>query len=144
MNKVILMGRTTKDPEVRRSGEDFVVANFSIAVDRRYKSKTEEAGVDFFNCVCFGKSAEFVEKYIPKGTKVVVSGHLQNDSYTNHEGRKITTTKVYVEEVEFAESKKSKAKRDSQTEDAMKQPEAPDDGFMHIPDSVDDSDLPFN
>lgn len=141
MNKVILMGRLTKDPDVKMA-KDLAVANFSIAVDRKYKSRAEEAGVDFFNCVCFGKSAEFVEKHLGKGKKILLTGHLQNDTYTNHEGRKITNTKVYVEEVEFAESKKNEEK--SYDSDAMKQPEAPNDGFMHIPDDVDDEGLPFN
>jgi single-strand DNA-binding protein len=139
MNKVILMGRTTKEPEIKYSN-DHVIAVFSIAVDRRYKSKNEEAGVDFFNCVSFGKTAEFIEKYIGKGKKVVLSGRLQNDVYTNRDGKKVTNAKVYVDEIEFAESKK-KEKTDDDPADKL--PENPSNGFMHIPDDVDDEELPW-
>ena len=99
MNKVVLCGRLTADPEVR-SNTDVSVARFSLAVNRR---KDE---VDYFNCVSFGKTAEFADKYLKRGTKVILCGRLQNDSYNNKEGHKVTTTKVVAEEIEFAESKK--------------------------------------
>ena len=145
MNKVILMGRLTRDPEVRYSqGENsLAIARYTLAVDRRFKRDNED-GADFINCVAFGKSAEFAEKYLRKGTKLVVEGRIQTGSYTNKEGQKVYTTEVVVESSEFAESKNS-----SQS-DAGFQPARPDmsmasaDGFMNIPDGVEDEGLPFN
>lgn len=131
MNKVIMMGRLTKDPEIRYAQSGSAVGSFSLAVDRRFK-RDGEPDADFFNCTAFGKTAEFVEKYLKKGTKVVIDGRLQNDSYTNKDGQKVTSTKIYVDTMEFAESKQSSA------ED---QPSAPDNnGFMNVPD---DAELPF-
>ena len=105
MNKVILMGRLTRDPEVRYSqGESaMAIARFSLAVDRRFK-RQGEADADFINCVSFGKTAEFAERYLKQGTKVVACGRIQTGSYTNKEGQRVYTTDVIVEEVEFAES----------------------------------------
>ena len=105
MNKVILMGRLTKDPEVRYAQGDssMAIANYSIAVDR----KGNDAGTDFINIVAFGKNGEFAEKYLHKGTKVLITGHIQTGSYTNKDGNKVYTTDVVAEEQEFAESKKA-------------------------------------
>lgn len=105
MNKVILMGRLTKDPEVRYSQGDssMAIGNYSIAVDRKGK----DAGTDFINIVAFGKNGEFAEKYLHKGTKVLITGHIQTGSYTNKDGNKVYTTDVIAEEQEFAESKKA-------------------------------------
>nr|DAT23688.1 MAG TPA: Single strand binding protein [Caudoviricetes sp.] len=137
MNKVILMGRLTRDPEVRYSQNDssMAIARFSLAVDRRYKKQGDETTADFFNCTAFGKQGEFVEKYLKKGTKVVVTGRIQNDNYTNKDGQKVYSVQIMVEEIEFAESK---AAGQSQQNDSM-----PGDGFMNIPDGV-ESELPFN
>ena len=99
-NKVIMMGRLTRDPEVRYSNDNKAVANFTLAVDRRFKRD----GADFFFCTAFGKTAEFAEKYLKKGTKIVLDGHLQNDTYEK-DGQKKTTTKIMVDSCEFAESK---------------------------------------
>ena len=106
MNKVVLMGRLTRDPEVRYSQGDnpLAIARFTLAVDRRFKRDGEQTA-DFINCVVFGRSAEFTEKYFHQGTKVVVSGRIQTGSYTNRDGVKVYTTEVVVEEQEFAESK---------------------------------------
>lgn len=128
MNKCIFIGRATKDPESTTSTNGTVCARFSIAVDRKFKREGEPEA-DFFNCVSFGKQGEFVEKYVKKGTKLVVVGHIQNDEYTNSKGEKVKTTKVYTEEIEFAESKKTESK-----------PEAQDD-FLQVADSV---ELPFS
>jgi len=138
MNKVILMGRLTRDPEVRYSQTDsnMAIARFSLAVDRRYKKQGDETTADFFNCTAFGKQGEFVEKYLKKGTKIVVTGRIQNDNYTNKDGQKVYSVQIMVEEIEFAESK---AAGQSQQNDSM-----PGDGFMNIPDGVDDEGLPFN
>lgn len=108
MNKVILMGRLTRDPEVRYGqGENAsAVARYTLAVDRRYQRDGDQSA-DFINCVTFGKSAEFAEKYLRKGTKLVVIGRIQTGSYTNKDGQKVYTTDVIVEEQEFAESKSS-------------------------------------
>ena len=100
MNKVILMGRLTREPEM--FGQKSKVARFTLAVDRTYG----EDETDFFNCVSFGKQAEFVEKYLKKGTKILVSGRLQNNSYEDKQGQKVTSTQIITEEIEFAESKK--------------------------------------
>lgn len=112
MNRVILMGRLTKDPEVRYSKDQMAVARYTLAVDRRNKE------ADFISCVVFGKGGEFAEKYLKKGTKIAVSGRIQTGSYTNKEGRKVYTTEVVVEDQEFAESKGSQGGQD---------------GFMDIP-----------
>lgn len=104
MNKVILMGRLTRDPEVSSSTGGTTFARYSIAVDRKFK-KEGDPDADFFNCTSFGKQAEFVEKYLKKGVKVVVTGRLQNNNYTNKDGQKVYDVRIMVEEVEFAESK---------------------------------------
>lgn len=103
LNKCILCGRLTKDVEVRSSG-DTLVARYSLAVDRKY-SKNEEKQTDFINCVCFGKTAEFAEKYLHKGMKILIVGRIQTGSYTTKDGRKVYTTDIIVEEHEFVESK---------------------------------------
>ena len=139
MNKVILMGRLTRDPEVRMSG-DTAVARFSLAVDRRFKKDGEQTA-DFINCVAFGKTGEFIEKYGRKGTKFVVEGRIQTGSYTNKDGQKVYTTDVVVEQVEFAESK---ASADGNTTNNTAKSNSPTDtSFMDIPDGIDE-ELPFN
>lgn len=139
MNKVILMGRLTRDPEVRMSGET-AVARFSLAVDRRFKKDGEQTA-DFINCVAFGKTGEFIEKYGRKGTKFVVEGRIQTGSYTNKDGQKVYTTDVVVEQVEFAESKTS---ADGNTaNNTASSNTTTDTSFMDIPDSIDE-ELPFN
>ena len=146
MNKVILMGRLTRDPEVRYSaGENsLAIARYTLAVDRRFK-RDGEATADFISCVVFGKQAEFAEKYFRQGIRIVVSGRIQTGSYTNRDGVKVYTTEVVVEEQEFAESK---AVSDSHVNRSASQPAAPDmadssaEGFMNIPDEI-GGDLPF-
>lgn len=140
MNKVILMGRLTRDPEVRYSqGENATaIARYSLAVDRRFKKEGEQSA-DFIGCVAFGKLGEFAEKYLRKGTKVVVTGRIQTGSYTNKDGQKVYTTDVVVEECEFAESKNS----GSGSDHAPSPSSAAGDGFMNIPDGIDE-ELPFN
>ncbi len=141
MNKVILMGRLTRDPEVRYSqGENAIaIARYTIAVDRRYK-KEGDPSADFIGCVAFGKLGEFAEKYLRKGTKVVVTGRIQTGSYTNKDGQKVYTTDVVVEENEFAESKRSDDNAPASSAPAS-MPEG--NGFMNIPDGIDE-ELPFN
>lgn len=116
MNKVILMGRLTREPEVSSSASGTTFARFSIAVDRKFK-KEGEPDADFFNCTSFGKQSEFVERYLKKGTKVVVTGRLQNNNYTNKDGQKVYDIRVMVEEIEFAESKNSSGNQDSGSAD---------------------------
>lgn len=147
MNKVILMGRLTRDPEVRYSqgGEQSTaVARYTIAVDRRFKRDNDQQTADFIGCVAFGRAGEFAEKYFRKGTKIVVTGRIQTGSYTNKDGQKVYTTDVVVEEQEFAESK---AANDSNGAYAPSERPAPSmaagDGFMNIPDGIDE-ELPFN
>ena len=140
MNKVILMGRLTRDPEVRMSqGEKSTcVARYTLAIDRRYK-KGEERESDFINCVAFGRSGEFAEKYFKKGTKVAITGRIQTGSYTNRDGVKVYTTDVVVEEQEFAESKRSAA---SDNTDSTPAANPANSDFMSIPEGVED-ELPF-
>ena len=149
MNKVILMGRLTRDPEVRYSaGENsLAIARYTLAVDRRFK-RDGEATADFISCVVFGKQAEFAEKYFRQGIRIVVSGRIQTGSYTNRDGVKVYTTEVVVEEQEFAESKAvSDANAGSFRQAAPSPAPAPaadaGDGFMNIPDGIDE-ELPFN
>ena len=150
MNKVILMGRLTRDPDVRYSqGETpLAVARYSLAVDRRGRSNSQDgATADFINCVAFGRQGEFAEKYLKKGTKVVVTGRIQTGSYTNKDGVKVYTTDVVVEDHEFAESKNSQgAIADGGNGGFAAMPtQAPTgagEGFMNIPEGIED--LPFN
>lgn len=147
MNKCVLMGRLTRDPEVRYTQGDnaSAVARFSLAVDRRFKKDGEQTA-DFINCVAFGKTGEFIEKYGRKGTKFVVEGRIQTGSYINKDGQKVYTTDVVVEQVEFAESKAASAQNDNQNASTPTRPNVvqnDSDGFMNIPDAIDE-ELPFN
>jgi len=156
MNKVILMGRLTRDPEVRYSaGENATaVARYTLAVDRRFRRDSDGATADFIGCVAFGRSAEFAEKYFRQGLKIVVTGRIQTGSYTNKDGVKVYTTDVVVEDQEFAESKSASNASmasmaggyDSAPAPAPSRPApsaASGDGFMNIPDGIDE-ELPFN
>ena len=150
MNKVILMGRLTRDPEVRYSqGENSTaIARYTLAVDRRFRRNNDgEQTADFIGCVAFGRQAEFAEKYLRQGTKIAITGRIQTGSYTNREGQKVYTTDVVVEEQEFAESRaEAEANRASFQRQSAPSP-APSadagDGFMNIPDGIDE-ELPFN
>lgn len=146
MNKVILMGRLTRDPDVRYSqtaNGSMAVARYTLAVDRRFK-KDGETNADFISCVAFGKVGEFAEKYLHQGTKIVVEGRIQTGSYTNEDGNKVYTTDIYVENCEFAESKSAAEQNGVNTAPARPKPSNVDaDGFMTIPDNVDDEGLPF-
>ncbi|MBE5824887.1 MAG: single-stranded DNA-binding protein [Butyrivibrio sp.] len=155
MNKVILCGRLTKDPEVRYSqgGEPMAIARYTLAVDRRRgrNAGDGEQTADFISCVAFGKSGEFAEKYLKKGTKMIISGRIQTGSYTNKDGVKVYTTEVVVEDQEFAESKNSSnggSYGDNYSNNASAPasnpaPTAAGDGFMNIPDGIEE-ELPFN
>ena len=146
MNKVILMGRLTRDPEVRYSQGDAstAVARFSLAVDRRFKRDNDEQTADFINCVAFGRTAEFIERYGRKGTKFVLEGRIQTGSYTNRDGARVYTTDVVVEEQEFAESKNSSGSNEGGYSAPVRTPNTSiSDGFMNIPDGIDE-ELPFN
>ena len=134
MNKTLLIGRATKDPDIRytQNEQPMTIARFNLAVDRRFKKEGEQSA-DFISCVAFGKTAEFIEKYVFKGTKIAVEGRIQTGSYTNNDGNKVYTTDVVVEQVEFAGSKtdsKSAAKESN-------------DDFMNVADGLDDEGLPF-
>ncbi len=144
MNKVILMGRLTREPDVRYSQGDnaMAVARYTLAVDRRFK-RDGEATADFISCVAFAKQAEFAERYLHQGTKLVVEGRIQTGSYTNKDGQKVYTTDVVVENCEFAESKAN-----AEGNSSVSRPEpvnAAGEGFMNIAQSVDEEDeLPFD
>ncbi len=143
LNKVILMGRLTRNPEVRYSqGEKATcVAKYTLAVNRRFHREGEQ-DADFINCVAFGKQGEFAEKYLKQGTKIVISGRIQTGGYTNRDGVKVYTTDVVIEEQEFAESKKAAetSSTPQNTQGVKSNPE--DDGFMTIPEGVEE-ELPF-
>ena len=144
MNKVILMGRLTRDPDIRCStGErDMTIARYTLAVDRRYK-REGESGADFISCVAFGRSAEFAEKYFRQGLKVVVTGRIQTGSYTNRDGNKVYTTDVVVEEQEFAESKAASQRNREESSQERPEPMPVDEnGFMTLPEDFDE-ELPF-
>ncbi len=141
MNKAILMGRLTRDPDIRYSqGENPVaVARFTLAVERRMKREGEESA-DFIRCVAFGKTAETIEKYVFQGKKIVIEGRIQTGSYTNQDGVKVYTTDIVVESMEFAESRRSEESGNA----ARPEPAVDENGFMHVPDGVEDDGLPFN
>lgn len=151
MNKVILMGRLTRDPEVRYSqGENpLAIARYTLAVDRRQSRSNggDEQSADFINCVAFGRSGEFAEKYLHKGTKIAVTGRIQTGSYTNKEGVKVYTTEVVVEDHEFAESRNASGNDGNSFNGGYSHGAASasgaGDGFMNIPDGIDE-ELPFN
>ena len=149
MNRVILMGRLTRNPDVRytQTGETMAIARFTLAVDRkgrRVENGSDQQTADFINCVCFGKTAEFVEKYLRQGTKIAVTGRIQTGSYTNRDGQKVYTTEVVLDEIEFAESKNMQSNDASVYRPASRpEPSAAGEGFMNIPDGIDE-ELPFN
>ena len=153
MNKVILMGRLTRDPDVRYSPGDnaTAVARYTLAVDRRFTRKDDSANngqtADFISCVVFGKGAEFAEKYLRQGTKIAVTGRIQTGSYINRDGQKVYTTDVVIEEQEFAESKAASSDNGGgnyqRGNGNTRKPEVDESGFMNIPDGIDE-ELPFN
>lgn len=145
MNKVILVGRLTRDPEVRYTqGENpMAIARYTLAVDRRFR-RDGEPTADFINCVVFGKSAEFTEKYFRQGLRVSISGRITTGSYTNKDGVKLYTTEVTVEEQEFAESKaESESNKTSNNHTQSSSQGTSNDGFLNVPDGI-DAELPFN
>ncbi len=157
MNKVILMGRLTRDPEVRYSQGDnpLAIARYSLAVDRRQarSNNGDEQTADFINCVAFGRTGEFAERYLRKGTKIAITGRIQTGSYTNKDGVRVYTTEVVVEEHEFCESRNASANNDGGFNggfgggyaggNSAPAPSGAGDGFMNIPDGIDE-ELPFN
>lgn len=158
MNKVILMGRLTRDPEIRYSQNDnqMAIARYSLAVDRRTSRNNQNQDgptADFFDCVAFGRSAEFAERYFHKGIKILVEGRLQNSNYTNKEGQKVYRTEIIVENTEFAESKSASAANSASFDAgsysgsysapaAAPEGNKPEAGFINVPDGIDE-ELPF-
>ena len=134
MNHVTLMGRLTKEPDVRYTQDGMAIARYTLAVDRRSKDKA----TDFISCIAFGKGAEFADKYLHKGTKIAIVGRIQTGSYTNKDGQKVYTTDVVIEEHEFAESAKAETQSSAPNNGFI------NEGFMSIPDNADDAGLPFN
>lgn len=146
MNKVILMGRLTRDPEVRysQSAEPIAIARYTLAVDRRGRRDNGEQTADLISCIAFRQKAEFAERYLQKGIKIAVVGHILTGSYTNRDGQKVYTTDVVIDEQEFAESKAhSQQNNGYQQEPSCPYPPVSGDGFMNIPDGIDE-ELPFN
>ena len=150
MNRVILMGRLTRDPNISysQSGDNMAIARFNLAVDRRGRRQdgADQQTADFIGCVCFGRQAEFAEKYLRQGTKIAVTGRIQTGSYTNKDGQKVYTTDVVLDDIEFAESKNAQGGGDSNYSYQAPQrpaPSAAGDGFMNIPDGIDE-ELPYN
>ena len=154
MNKAILMGRLTRDPEVRYTqGENqMAIARYTLAVDRRFNRNGDENTADFISCVAFGKAGEFAERYFRKGTKIAVTGRIQTGSYTNKDGVRVYTTEVVVDDQEFAESKNASSNNEGgfgggytggYNGGTSAAPSGAGDGFMNIPDGIDE-ELPFN
>lgn len=141
MNRVEILGRIVKDPDVRYSQGDkpMAVARFTVACDRKFKKQGEQTA-DFINCIAFSKTAEVIEKYFHKGMRIALDGRIQTGSYTNKDGKKVYTTDIVAESVEFCESKSESQQNNAQNSPAP-MPDA--DGFMNIPDNIDDSELPF-
>lgn len=149
MNKLILMGRLARDPEIRYSqgANPMEIARFSLAVDRRFKRAGDSAEADFFNCTAFGKQAEFAERYLKQGTKILLGGRIENNNYINKEGQKVFSVQVITEEIEFAESKKAAAGGAAEDDDQRREQyrgQVDADGFMNVPDDLDDDKLPFD
>ncbi|MFW6680642.1 single-stranded DNA-binding protein [Lacrimispora sp. AGF001] len=148
MNRVILMGRLTRDPEVRYSqGERaMAIARYTLAVDRRSRRSQDgnEQTADFINCVAFDRAGEFAEKYFRQGMRVLISGKIQTGSYTNRDGVKVYTTDIVIEDQEFADSKGAAAEGDGYQQTNRQEPSIIGDGFMNIPAGVEDEGLPFN
>lgn len=147
MNRVILMGRLTRDPDIRYSqngGDNSAIARFTIAVDRRMRRDQggDQQTADFISCVAFGRQAEFAEKYLKQGTKIACEGRIQTGSYTNKDGQKVYTTDVVLDNIEFAESKNSQGSSNGGGYNDRPQPSGADNGFMNIPEGIDD-ELPF-
>nr|DAH23253.1 MAG TPA: Single strand binding protein [Caudoviricetes sp.] len=141
MNKVILMGRLTRDPDIRVSNtadRQITVARYTLAVERRGKKDDNAQTADFISCVAFDRAAEFAEKYLHQGTKVLVTGRIQTGSYTNRDGQKVYTTDIMIEEQEFCESKGQGIVEKPSPNTSV------GDGFMNLPDGMDDEGLPFN
>ena len=143
------MGRLTRDPDIRysQSGDNMAIARFTLAVDRRGRKQengSDQQTADFIGCVCFGKTAEFAEKYLRQGTKIAVTGRIQTGSYTNRDGQKVYTTDVVLDDIEFAESKNAQSSDTSAYRvPSRPEPSAAGEGFMNIPDGIDE-ELPFN
>ena len=148
MNKVELIGRLTHDVEMRQTPNGVSLARFSIAVTRRFKNSNGEYDADFINCVAFDRAGEFAEKYFRQGMRVLVSGRLQTGSYVNKDGQRVYTTEVILDDQEFADSKGAASDMGGYGQSAPSQRPAPTsaigDGFMNIPDGVEDEGLPFN
>nr|DAI95296.1 MAG TPA: Single strand binding protein [Bacteriophage sp.] len=143
MNKVTLMGRLTRDPSVRYSqGERaMAIARYTLAVDRRVRRNDSDQTADFINCIAFDRAGEFAEKYFRQGMRVLISGRIQTGSYINKDGAKVYTTDIVIEDQEFADSKGATAAGNSQGNNQSQYTD--DEGFMHIPDGVEDEGLPF-
>ena len=140
MNKVILIGRLIKDPDVRMGTNDTKIARYTLAVNRKYH-KNNEPTADFIGCVALGKNGEFAEKYLYKGIKIAVTGRIQTGSYTNRDGQKVYTTDVLIEEQEFSESKKSQSE---EQRPPIPSPEQGADDSMSVPAFTEDDELPFS
>lgn len=157
LNKAILMGRLTRDPELRHTTSNMAVASFSLAIDRDRKGPDGQRQTDFINCVAWGRQAEFVSQWFTKGMMAIVVGRIQSRSWEDQTGNKRSTTEVNVDEISFGESKKSRGEagsfggyeNGSQMRPASSGSQAPafdlpTDGndFAEF-DSADDSDVPF-
>lgn len=147
MNKVVLMGRLTRDPEIRYSSgpQNTAIARFTLAVGRRARSSDGNRETDFLDCTAFGKLGEFADKYLHQGIKVLLTGRIQNNIYTNREGRKVYSALIIAEEIEFAESKGTgdQAAGNAQRP-APAVPSSAGDGFLDVPEGISEDELPFN
>lgn len=145
MNKVILAGRLGQDPEIRYSSNEkqTCFASFSLGVSRTYKNADGGYGTDWIRCKAIGKTAEFIEKYLKKASAIVLEGNIQTGNYTNKEGQKVYTTDVFVEKIEFGQGSANRNGQGGVSQEPQPSPGNGDDGFMDIPDGIDE-ELPFN
>ena len=140
LNKIIIMGRLTRDPELRRTGSGTAVTSFSLACDRDFKSQSGEKETDFIEVVAWKNTAEFVSKYFSKGRMAVVEGRLQIRDWTDKSGNKRITAEVVADNVYFADSKRSES-NDNQKENFNALSGRLSDDF--VPASEEDGDIPF-
>lgn len=137
MNCVSIVGRLTRDPDVRYTNSGLSVARFTVAVDRRVKKESNQQNADFPSVVAFGNTAEFIEQYFSKGMKIGITGRLQTGSYEDRDGKKVYTTDVVAENVEFIESKRAEESAEKTQEQLPD-----DDDFLAVPDNIGE-ELPF-
>lgn len=143
MNKWLGSGKVSQDPTIKYNEDKVSFVAFTMMCKRNRKIREGDQAVDFIDCICFGNNAELAKNYLRKGKKVEVCGPIQSGSYTDKEGKKVYTKTVFVESLEFAETKAEEDARRQAEDQTAVPPSAPDNSFMEIPDGI-DGELPFH